>query len=162
MVDCVFDEIDLPAPDLPWRAAMENRARSARTVWARHPWAISRMRAAPGAATLRHLDAVVACLRAAGFSMPLTAHAMSLLDSYVDGFALQEASVPLSGSGDIGSGAESIPAQQQMMSGAFPHLAEMARTHILRPGYAYGDEFEFGLGLILDGIDAAHRAGSVG
>ena len=162
MVDLVFDEIVLPSAEAPWRTAMEDRARSARAVWARHPWAISLMRSSPGGATLRHLDAVIACLRGAGFSMPMVAHAMSLLDSYVDGFALQEASLPLSESGDLDTATESILAQQQMMSGAFPHLAEMAATHILKPGYAYGDEFDFGLGLILDGIDAAHRAGSAG
>ncbi len=160
MVDLVFDEIALPPTDTPWRTAMEDRAHSARAAWARHPWAISLMRSTPGAATLRHLDAVIACLRGAGFSMTLTAHAMSLLDSYVDGFALQEASLPLSEAGDVNAATEDILAQQHMMSGAFPHLAEMAQTHILQPGYAYGNEFSFGLGLILDGIEATHRAAS--
>jgi AcrR family transcriptional regulator len=162
MVDLVFDEILLPSADAPWRTAMEDRARSARAVWARHPWAISLMRSTPGAATLRHLDAVIGCLLGAGFSLPLAAHAMSVLDSYVDGFALQEASLPLSEDGGPDAEAESVPAQQQMMSGAFPHLARMASSHILKPGYAYGSEFAFGLGLILDGIEAAHASESAG
>jgi Tetracyclin repressor-like, C-terminal domain len=85
----------------------------------------------------------------------MAAHAMSLLDSYVHGFALQEASLPFDQSGDIGATTESILEQQHMMAGAFPHLTEMALKLILQPGYAYGNEFEFGLRLILDGIEAA-------
>ncbi|MET0713404.1 MAG: TetR/AcrR family transcriptional regulator C-terminal domain-containing protein, partial [Mycetocola sp.] len=46
-------------------------------------------------------------------------------------------------------------AQQEMMSGAFPHLARMAAELILQPGYAYGNEFAFGLAIILDGIEAS-------
>ena len=42
-----------------------------------------------------------------------------------------------------------------MMSNAYPHLAEMATARcILQPGYAYGNEFTFGLGLILDGLES--------
>ncbi|WP_028281376.1 TetR/AcrR family transcriptional regulator [Arthrobacter sp. H5] len=156
MVDVVFKEITPPSAGADWKMALRERAESTRSAFVRHPWAISLMRATPGAATLRYHDAVIECLRSAGFSMAMTAHAMSLLDSYVDGFALQEASLPLSESGDINASTEDIMAQQEMMSDAFPHLAEMAVTHILQPGYAYGNEFPFGLELILDGIEAAH------
>jgi hypothetical protein len=55
---------------------------------------------------------------------------------------------------------EEIMAQQRAMSDAFPHLAHMAVRLILQPGYAYGNEFEFGLTLILDGLEAAHAAGA--
>ena len=51
-------------------------------------------RANPGPATLRHHDAMIGTLRAAGFSVEMTAHAYALLDSYIYGFALQEASLP--------------------------------------------------------------------
>jgi hypothetical protein len=90
----------------------------------------------------------------------MTGHAMSLLDSYVHGFALQEASLPLDESGDIGAVTEDIMAGQEMMAGAFPHLAEMGATLILQPGYAYGNEFDFGIELILNGLEAAHLTGS--
>jgi hypothetical protein len=88
----------------------------------------------------------------------MAAHAMSLLDSYVHGFALQEASLPLDESGDIGAATESILQQQPMQTDAFPHLTEMAMKLILRPGYAYRKEFDFGLRVILDGIEAAVAA----
>jgi AcrR family transcriptional regulator len=158
MVDIVFNEIDQPPAGAEWEIAMRERAESTQRVLARHPWAISLMdsRTTPGAATLKHLDSAIGCLRDAGFSIPLAAHAMSLLDSYVRGFSQQEASLPLDESGDISATTESIMEQQHMMAGAFPHLAEMAVELILQPGYAYGNEFEFGLRLILDGIEAAH------
>src|SRR6516225_10051544 len=96
MVDIVFSEIGLPDGDLGWKLAMRQRAISAREVLARHRWAIGLMesRRSPGPATLRHHDAVLGCLRQAGFSVELTAHAYSLLDSYIYGFALNEAGLP--------------------------------------------------------------------
>src|ERR1700730_538789 len=127
MVDIVFSEIELPSAGAEWKAAMRERAESTRSVLKRHPWAISLMdsRTTPGAETLKHLDAVIGCLGDAGFSIPMAAHAMSLLDSYVRGFALQEASLPLDASGDIGATTEGIMEQQPMVAGAFPHLAQM-------------------------------------
>lgn len=159
MLDAVYREIEFPTTGVDWRTAMVERARSTRRVLGRHPWAISMdARTSPGPATLGHLDSVIAVLRAAGLSMPTVGHAMSLLDSYTQGFAMQEATLPLDASGDIGAATEEIMAQQEMMADAFSHLAEMAVSLILKPGYAYGNEFEFGLALILDGIEAAHLA----
>jgi hypothetical protein len=53
MVDLVFGEIELPADDGDWRAAMRRRATSAREVLGRHAWAIALMesRRTPGPAT---------------------------------------------------------------------------------------------------------------
>jgi AcrR family transcriptional regulator len=159
MLDLVYSEFATPRAGEDWRPAMRARAESTRAVLARHPWAIGiQARTSPGPATLGHLDSVIGCLLAAGFSMPMAGHAMSLLDSYVQGFAMQEATLPLDSSGDIGAATEDIMAQQEQMAVTFPHLAEMAMALILRPGYAYGNEFEFGLELILDGIEKAHRA----
>src|SRR5688572_33397851 len=95
MIDALFSEIELPASEHGWKATMRQRAISIRTVTTRHPWAIGLMesRRTPGPATLRHHDAVIGCLRDAGFSLQLTAHAFSALDSYIYGFALQEQSL---------------------------------------------------------------------
>jgi AcrR family transcriptional regulator len=157
MVDIVFCDIDLPSTGADWKTAMRARAESTRRVLKRHPWAISLIdsRTTPGAATLKHLDAVIGFLTKAGFTIAMAAHAMSLLDSYVRGFAMQETSLPLDEAGDIGAVTEDIMEQQHMMAGAFPHLAQMAEKLILQPGYAYGNEFEFGLPVILNGIEAA-------
>ncbi len=152
IVDLVFDEIDLPSTDGDWRSEMRRRATSARRALRRHPWAIGLMesRTTPGPATLRHHDAVIGTLRGAGFSIQMTAHAYALLDSYVYGFALQEASLPFEGPETVAEVAE--PMMQQFPAGEYPHLVEMATEHILKPGYDFGDEFDFGLGVILDGL----------
>ncbi len=153
MVDVVFSEIGLPASDAGWKPAMRRRACSARAALAHHRWAIGLMesRRSPGPATLRHHDAVLGCLRAAGFSVEMTAHAYSLLDSYIYGFALQEASLP------FGTAEETVRVAQEIAgrfaADDYPYLAELATGHILQPGYHYGDEFEIGLDLILDALE---------
>lgn len=153
IVDLVFSEIELPEVGGDWRAEMRRRAHSARRVLRAHPWAIGLMesRTSPGPATLRHHDAVIATLRAAGFSHQLTAHAYAALDSYTYGFALQEAGLPFEESGTVGDVAE--PIMEQFSTGGYPHLVEMATDYYLQPGYNFGDEFEWGLDLILDGLD---------
>ena len=155
MVDLVFAEIELPAAGTDWKPAMRRRALSARAALRRHPWAIALMesRGTPGPANLRHHDAVLGCLRAAGFSVALTAHAYSLLDAYIYGFALQEASLPFTTPEETAEVAQSI--MEAFPADAYPHLTELAVQHVLQPGYDYGDEFGFGLDLILDGLERA-------
>ncbi|MDP1804428.1 MAG: TetR/AcrR family transcriptional regulator C-terminal domain-containing protein [Acidimicrobiales bacterium] len=152
MVDIVFSEVGLPSGDVDWKTAMRRRAVSARQVLSRHRWAIGLMesRTSPGPATLRHHDAVIGCLRGAGFSVEMAAHAFSLLDSYVYGFALQEATLPFDTAEQTAEVAEMILSSLQ--PGEYPHLTELAVEHVLKPGYDYGNEFEFGLDLILDGL----------
>jgi AcrR family transcriptional regulator len=159
MIDVVFGEIEMPVGETDWRVAMRRRALSAREVLARHRWATGRMesRAAPGPATLRHHDAVLGILRAAGFSVALAAHAYSALDSYIYGFALQEASLPFQNAPDTSAVTQAIMAR--FAAGEYPHLTEIAVEHVLKPGYSYGDEFAFGLDLILDGLERSRAAG---
>lgn len=153
IVDAVFSEIALPPRDADWRTAIRHRALSARSVLARHPWATPLMdsRTSPGPATLRQHEAVIATLRRAGFSVAMTAHAYSLLDSYIYGFTLQEAALPFDSAETAQVVAEEMMAQ--MPAGEYPHLIEMVTSHILQPGYSYQSEFEFGLDLILDGLE---------
>jgi AcrR family transcriptional regulator len=158
MIDLVFGEIDLPSAD--WRTAMRERAVSVRRALKRHPWAIGLMesRRSPGPATLRHHDAVIGSLREAGFPVALAAHAYSALDSYIYGFALQEASLPFDTGDETAELAEVI--LSQLSTEQYPHLRELTAEHVLQPGYDYGNEYEFGLDLILDGLERA-RAGGV-
>lgn len=150
IVDLVFSEIDLPSPGGDWQSQMRRRADSARRTLRRHPWAIGLMesRANPGPATLRHHEATLATLRRAGFSVAMTAHAYALLDSYIYGFALQEAALPFNPQ----TVTEATEAITEQFAGEYPHLVEMATGHILRPGYDFGDEFEIGLTVILDAL----------
>jgi AcrR family transcriptional regulator len=155
LVDIVFAEIELPSADIGWRTAMRDRALSARQVLARHVWAISMMdsRARPGPATLRHHDTVLGSLRNDGFSLVAAAHAISVLDSYVYGFVMQEHALPFDAA--TGAGVEDVAGGilQQLPTDEFPHLTEMIIHRALQPGYSYADEFEVGLDLILDGLD---------
>jgi AcrR family transcriptional regulator len=151
IVDLVFGEIELPSPDGEWRSELRRRAISARRVLRCHPWAIGLLesRTTPGPATLRHHDAIIGTLRGAGFSVEMTAHAYALLDSYVYGFALQEAALPFAPE-TVADVAE--PMMQQFPAGEYPHLVELATEYVLQPGYDFGNEFEFGLNLILDAL----------
>jgi len=157
MIDSVFAEIDLPTEGIGWRESMRRRAVSARAAMSRHRWAIGLMesRTSPGPATLRHHDTVIGTLRGAGFSVAMAAHAFSALDAYIYGFALQEASLPF----DSAEGATEVAKgmMTDFESGQYPHLTELAVEHALQPGYEYGAEFEFGLDLILDGLERARR-----
>jgi AcrR family transcriptional regulator len=150
IVDLVFSEIDLPSPGGDWQSQMRRRADSARRTLRRHPWAIGLMesRANPGPATLRHHESTLATLRRAGFSVGMTAHAYALLDSYIYGFALQEAALPFNPQ----TATEATEAITEKFTGEYPYLVEMATKHILRPGYDFGDEFEIGLTVILDAL----------
>jgi AcrR family transcriptional regulator len=154
MVDVVFGEIDPPPSDLPWRAALRHRCVSAREVLRRHPWAVPLLesRTSPGLQTLQHHDAVLGCLRGGGLPMPVVAHAYAIVDAFVYGFAVQEASLPGGGVGDEWDEVtEDIAAQLPVDE--FPHLAAFTVEHVMRPGYDFGDSFEVGLDLVLDGIE---------
>ena len=152
IVDLVYAEIDLPVPGGDWRTEMRRRANSARQVLANHPWATSLLqsRINPGPATLRHHNAFIATLRAAGFSVGLTAHAFALIDSYVFGFALSENALPIHGPDSVADTAASM--MHFFDAEAFPALLEFTMEHIMRPDYDFGEEFEYGLDLILDGL----------
>ena len=153
MIDAVFSEVDLPAHDQDWKTAMRNRAISMRAAMTRHPWAVGLMesRRTPGPATLRHHDAVIGCLLDAGFSIQLTAHAFAALDSYIYGFALQEQSLAFGTPEETSELAKTF--LLQFPSKEYPHLAKLTLEHVLQPGYDYGNEYEFGLDLILDGLE---------
>ena len=153
MVDLVFSEIDLPLAGADWKPAMHRRANSARTTLIRHPWAVTLMesRTTPGPATLQHHDAVIGCLRQAGFSVEMAAHAYSILDSYIYGFVLQEVSLPFDNTEEAHEVTEKIV--QQFPADDYPYLMEMAAEYVLQPGYEYANEFNFGLELILDGLE---------
>jgi AcrR family transcriptional regulator len=153
IVDLVFGEMDLPVAQGDWRTEMHQRCTSARAVLRRHPWAIPLLQArtSPGPATLRHLDAVIGCLRGAGFSLELTAHAYALIDSYVYGFAMSEASLPINGPETVSEVAESM--MLQYLAADYPNLLEFSRGHVLQPGYDFGLEFDYGLDLVLDALE---------
>ena len=158
IVDIVFSEIELPTIGGDWRTEMRRRGSSARAALRDHPWAIGLLesRTSPGPATLRHHDAVIGTLRTGGFSVEMTAHAYALIDSYVYGFALSEASLPINGPEPVPDVAEQMV--EQFSPDDYPHLVEFAVEHVLQPGYDFGSEFEYGLDLILDALEPTEGA----
>ena len=157
IVDLVFGEIALPPDRAGWKVAARQRAISAREALLRHPWATSLMhsRANPGPASLRHHDSVLGTLRNSGFTVVMAAHAISVIDGYVYGFALQQANMPLHTPEQVAEVGEHM---LQQMASAYPYLAEIMTEHAMRPGYNYSDEFEFGLDLVLDGVERLRGA----
>ncbi len=157
IVDLVFSEITVPADDTDWKTAMRRRAYSARDALVRHPWASTLMqsRTNPGPATLRHHNAVIGCLRTAGFTIHQTAHAFSLIDSYLYGFTQQQHNLTTSTPQQATAVAEGI--LQHLPADEYPHLADMLTEHALQPDYDYTAEFDFGLDLILDGLERVPR-----
>lgn len=147
VVDVVFAAIELPDARAGWRDAIRDHASSARKVLSRHRWALTLVdsRRNPGPMTLRRHNAFLGALREAGFPVPMAMHAISLIDSYVNGFVLQETSLP--------DGTEEVAAAIQ--TDGLPYLQEAIAHHA--NGYDLDSEFNFGLDLILDALAARVR-----
>ena len=158
MVDLVFAEIELPHSGDQWRSAMRQRAIAVCDALLRHRWAIGLMesRRRPGPANLRHHNSVIGTLRAGGFDIAMAAHAYSLLDSYIYGFALTKLNLPFDTSDDVAEVAQSM--LEPFPPDEYPHMVEILTDHVMQPGYDYGEEFEYGLDLILDGVERVRGA----
>jgi AcrR family transcriptional regulator len=166
MADAVAREInqavgrvDVPSGAASWKTAMRRRILAARQVLLRHPWApgLFETRTTTSPAIIQHFDALVGLMRDGGFSYDLAHHALHALGSRALGFS-QELFDPGDGAGP--GDATAAPAD---MAGLFPHLAAML-TEIAHddPGSTLGwcddqTEFEFGLDLILNGLDGLRQ-----
>ena len=155
IVDIVVGEIEIAFPKGDWKAAMRLRARSAHQVLLQHRWAslLIESRTNMGPARLRYFDAVIGRLREAGFSIEMAYNAFLAMDSYIYGFTLQEVSWPF----DPEDRSEVVAVlRPQVSPDAYPHVTEimqyvMGERRSEKGGYQA--EFEFGLELILEGLD---------
>lgn len=154
IVDKIFSEIKWDQSNKSWRESMTERAISTREVLKKHPWAVTILesRKNPGPTTLAHHDAVIGCLRKAGFSLPLTAAAFSALDSYIFGFVMSEQSLPFESDEEVAILAEQM--LSQFPKDAFPNLYEFTADYVFKPGYSYKKEFLNGLDLLLDSLES--------
>jgi AcrR family transcriptional regulator len=155
MIDIVFAEIEPPSPALDWKTAMRRRALSTRAALNRHRWAVGRMEGSTnhGPANLRLHDAVLGCLRAAGFSLEMTVHAYSVQDAYIYGFALQETDMSSETPDDFAAEAQRQMDAYEDVLADYPHLVEVVGGYVAQSGYDYAKEFLFGLDLIIEGLD---------
>jgi AcrR family transcriptional regulator len=155
MIELVFSEIQPPAAGGDWKAELRDRAVSTRAALLRHRWAVGEMegRTGHGPSNMKVHDAVLGCLRAAGFSIEMTIHAMSVQDAYIYGFALQQTDMSSQTAEDFAA-----EAQRQMVAYAdaladYPNLVEVVGGYVAKAGYDYDREFLFGLDVILDGLE---------
>ena len=79
-----------------------------------------------------------------------------LLDSYIYGFALTKMNLPFETTEEVADVAQTMLAPFQ--AGDYPNLVAFITEHAMQPGYDYGDEFEYGLDLILDGLGRVRNA----
>jgi AcrR family transcriptional regulator len=152
--------VEGPDPAEDWRGALRSRALAARVVMLRHPWlpAVLATRTTLSPEVVRYHDAVVGILLGGGFDADLTHHALHALGSRVLGFT-QELFDP-GGSGEAEAQSEATFAA---LAAEVPHLArmlaEVAQTaHTDGPDATLGwcddqSEFEFGLDVVLDGLE---------
>ncbi len=158
IVERVLAEIPLPADDGDWKEEMRERAVAARRVFLRHSWAIGLLEAryaGSSPARLGYYDAVLGCLRSAGFTPTLSMRAFSIIDSFLYGFILQELSLPFDDPESLEEVGEDLLRQ---MADAYPHLTE-ATVAAMADGWDYVEQFQFGLDLILDALAAQRDSG---
>lgn len=155
ITDMVAGEITLPTPDFDWKGEMRARSQSAHRTLMKHPWAASQFQAAhaPGPMMMTYLDATLGCLMAVGFTPAQADHARNTIDNHIYGFTLQRLNRPTRAR-EVARLArkelKSIPRDQ------YPSLYR--RTEDLANSDAPEiDDFDFGLDLILDGLDAMMR-----
>lgn len=158
LVELVFAQMTVPAPELEWRAALRERAYTTRQVLNKYPWAASLIetRAALGPTRLRHHNNMIGILRRSGFSIGHAYNALIALTSYVYGFVIMEQAwftPPAEQKSRPAAEAPPISAEE------FPYIHEMIRfvsgrggDQTVRPQPGLADEFEFGLNTLLDGF----------
>lgn len=158
MTDRVVSEIDVPSDAADWKDAMRRRAISARDVFERHPWAsaVIDSRQHSGPAQLSYADRVLGTLLAAGFSPRAAANAFLILDTYIHGFQRHQSSLALPDGVDTLDVAEEI--LKDLTADAYPSLIRVAHDFATAP-HDESAVFEFGLDLILDGLQRALVSG---
>lgn len=157
MVDLVVAEIEVPSLADPWMLAMRKRAHSAHAALMRHPWATALMMSQSnvGPARIRYVDATLACLHAAGFSLPMADHAWTALDSYIYGFTLMKLNFPFAPGQYAAVAAAYLPS---LPAAQFP--AMHALTTLVATGQHDGlHELGFGLELLLEGLERIRLEG---
>ena len=159
MIDIVFSEIEPPSLELDWKTAMRRRAVSTRAALNRHRWAVGLMEGRnAGLAGIHVREAILGCLREAGFSIEDTIQAYSVQDAYIYGFALQERSLPFESAEESTAVAEASAQNVAELAQDFPYLAEVVAGHVAKVGYDFTSAFEYGLDLILDSLEERRKA----
>jgi AcrR family transcriptional regulator len=158
IIEIVLDEVDLPPDEADWKEALRRIAISAHEAFVRHPWACGLMlgRTSVSPPRMRWMEAVLRTLREAGFSADLTHHAYHALDSHITGFTLWQVSMPFDTREELVDLAEAF--LQETSADEYPYVVEHAEQHMGPSAPEGKTEFEFGLDLILDGLERLRDA----
>jgi AcrR family transcriptional regulator len=152
MADLAIDEIEVPGPEVDWKRAMRGWAASARDVFWRHRWAASliesRDRTSPR--KLSYVDRVLSALFAAGFTPQVAAQATLVLDCYIHSFEGHRSNHSEQGAQPGIATAQEVLAG--IPDGAYTAAAQVATDFVANP-FDEDAAFDFGLGLILDGLE---------
>ena len=157
------DALDVPSAGDAWKAAVRQRILTARTVLLRHRWAprVLETRTGTGIAALLYIDGLLRLMRDGGFTYDQIHHALHALGSRAVGFA-QEMFEPSAGT----TADEATAAALAGLAEQLPHIVGMV-TEVAHddPDSTLGwcddqTEFEFGLDIILDGLDRMRPPGA--
>jgi AcrR family transcriptional regulator len=151
IVDLVVEEFELPQPGGDWEEGLRRTAISAHAALLRHRWAAALMVHVVSDARIRYIEAVLRCVREAGFSPELAFHAYHAIDSHILGFTLWEIGHTIGTEGaDLQTLARDFLAR--LPEHDFPYFYEHVHQHLDPSLRDDRDEFEFGLELVLDGL----------
>jgi AcrR family transcriptional regulator len=147
VLDLVLAEIESPATEGEWDAAIRRSAISVNDALAQHRWATelltSPMRLGP--TRLAYMNALLGRLREAGFSADTTYTAYHVLDAHIFGFALWL--------GTHGVAPPDVVERARELSlDEYPYLLEHRYQHLTEGPHREVSAFELGLDLILDGL----------
>ena len=153
IVELVLGEVEVPSGEADWKTEIRRTAISSHEVFLRHRWACSLMMHRPntGASRMPWMEAVLRTLREAGFSADMTHHAYHALDSHITGFTLWQVNMPFETKAELVDMAERF--LSQIPADEYPYVIEHAEQHIAPSSPDGATEFEFGLDLILDGLE---------
>jgi AcrR family transcriptional regulator len=153
IVELVLAEIEVPSSEGDWKTEIRRTAISSHEVFLRHRWACSLMMSRPKASPPRMvwMEAVLRTLREAGFSADMTHHAYHALDSHITGYTLWQVNMPFETKAELLDMAEVF--LRQIPVDEYPYVNEHAEQHLAPSSPDGATEFEFGLDLILDGLE---------
>lgn len=153
LVDLAVGEVELARPGGNWKPRLRRMALSAHEVLVRHPWAAALMlsHGDESVARLRYMESMLATLRRGGFSPELTDQAYHALDSHIIGFSLWVGGMQLGSKEDIAVLAAAF--LQRLRTEDFPYLVEHVEQHLKPADPNAKSAFEFGLDLLLDGLE---------
>jgi AcrR family transcriptional regulator len=158
IVELVLAEIENPEPGADWKEEIRRTAVSSHDTFVRHRWSCSLLTHGSGVSRVRMewMEAVLRTFREAGFSPNLTHHAYHAIDSHITGFTLWLVSMPFKSREELVGLADGF--LREIPADEFPYVVEHAHQHIAPPDPGEKPEFEFGLDLILDGLERLRDA----